>query len=146
KGSIEERALQKEITIINENSVVREIYADEKMITSVLRNLLSNAVKFTNKGGKIIVKAKEIEEGLVEISITDTGVGIPADNIGKLFCLSEKLGNIGTDNEPSAGLGLVLCKDFVEKHGGKIWVESRENIGSTFYFTIPSIDKISKVA
>jgi signal transduction histidine kinase len=139
KDSIVEKALQKEITILNEILGNQKIYADEKMITSVLRNLLSNAVKFTKKGGKVVVKAKEIERGFVEISVTDTGVGISSNIIGKLFKLGEKVGSVGTDNEPSTGLGLVLCKEFVEKHGGQMWVESKENIGSIFYFTLPSI-------
>ena len=135
------RALQKGITILNEIPVTQKIYADEKMINSVLRNLLSNSVKFTRKGGKIVGKAKMVEEGKVEISITDTGVGIPGNIFDKLFMLGEKVGSKGTDNEPSTGLGLVLCKEFVEKHGGQIWVESLENIGSTFYFTLPSLNK-----
>ena len=146
KGSIEEKALLKEITILNEISVDQEIYGDEKMITSVLRNLLSNAVKFTKRGGEVVAKAKKIEGGFVEISLTDNGVGIPGSIIDKLFKLNESVGSKGTDNEPSTGLGLVLCREFVEKNGGKIWVESQKNMGSTFYFTIPSIDKISKVA
>jgi signal transduction histidine kinase len=145
-GTIAERALQKEIAILNEIPGDQEIYADEKMITSVLRNILSNAVKFTRRGGEVVVKAKEIEGEYVEISITDTGIGIPDNNIGKLFRLDVKIGSNGTDNEPSTGLGLVLCREFVEKHGGKIWVESRENKGSTFYITLPTKNKISNVA
>jgi signal transduction histidine kinase len=131
------RAVQKGINIFNEIPLSLKIYADEKMINSVLRNLLSNAVKFTRKGGKVVGKARIIEEGKVEISVTDTGVGISGDIIAKLFKLGEKVGTKGTDNEPSTGLGLVLCKEFVEKHGGQIWVESQPNIGSTFYITLP---------
>ena len=81
------RALQKGITILNEIPETLIVYADEKMITSVLRNLLSNAVKFTGKGGKVVGKARIIEEGKVEISITDTGVGIPKNTIGKVIHL-----------------------------------------------------------
>jgi PAS domain S-box-containing protein len=134
--SIKQRAIQKGITIINEISENQIIYADEKMINSVLRNLLSNAVKFTPKGGRVIGKSREIEEGMVEISVTDTGIGIPGDTIRKLFMYSEKVGRKGTDNELSTGLGLVLCKEFVEKNGGRIWVESKEGNGSTFRFTL----------
>ena len=130
------RALQKGITIINEIPETLKIYADEKMINSVLRNLLSNSVKFTRKNGIVVGKAREIEEGMVEISVTDTGVGIPGNTMAKLFKLGEKVGSKGTDNELSTGLGLVLCKEFVEKHGGRIWVESKESNGSTFYFTL----------
>jgi PAS domain S-box-containing protein len=135
------RALQKGITILNEIPVTLIIYADEKMITSVLRNLLSNAVKFTGKDGKVVGKARENDKGMVEISVTDTGIGIPKNTLGKLFILGEKVGSLGTENEPSTGLGLLICKEFVEKHGGQIWVESQPNIGSTFYFTLPAINK-----
>jgi PAS domain S-box-containing protein len=134
--SIKQRAIKKEIIILNEISETLKIYADEKMINSVLRNLLSNSVKFTRKNGIVVGKAREIEEGMVEISVTDTGVGIPGNTMAKLFKLGEKVGSKGTDNELSTGLGLVLCKEFVEKHGGRIWVESKENIGSTFYLTL----------
>ena len=136
--SIIQRAFQKGITIFNEIPETLKIYADEKMISSVLRNLLFNAIKFTRNGGKVIGKARKTYDGLVEISVTDTGVGILRDNIGKLFKLGEKVSSLGTDNEPSTGLGLVLCKEFIEKNGGKIWVESEEGVGSTFYFTLLS--------
>ena len=98
--------------------------------------IVSNSVKFTKKNGIVVGKAREIEEGMVEISVTDTGVGIPGNTMAKLFKLGEKVGSKGTDNELSTGLGLVLCKEFVEKHGGRIWVESKESNGSTFYFTL----------
>ncbi len=135
--SIKLRASQKDISIINEIPETLHILADEKMISTVLRNLLANAVKFTRKGGKVVGNAIEREDGMIEISVTDTGIGIPSANIDKLFKLGEDVGARGTDNEPSTGLGLILCKEFVEKHSGKIWVESIENVGSTFYFTVP---------
>ena len=134
--STKQRAIQKEIIILHDIPETLKIYADEKMINSVLRNLLSNSVKFTRKNGIVVGKAREIEEGMVEISVTDTGVGIPGNTMAKLFKLGEKVGSKGTDNELSTGLGLVLCKEFVEKHGGRIWVESKESNGSTFYFTL----------
>ena len=144
--SIDERARQKAITIfracpdsIGESTEVENIFADEKMISTVIRNLLTNAVKFTGKGGTVTIGAKETEAGMVEISVTDTGIGIHKDVIDKLFIVGEKVGTTGTENEPSTGLGLILCKEFVEKHGGKIWVESRDGIGSTFYFTVPKL-------
>jgi signal transduction histidine kinase len=107
------------------------------MITSVIRNVLSNAVKFTRKGGKVTGRARIMEDGFAEIAITDNGVGISKEIIAKLFKLGEIMGTKGTDNEPTTGLGLVLCKEFVEKHGGQIRVESEEGVGSTFYFTMP---------
>ncbi len=139
KRSIEERAKQKGITIFHQSTKIDKIYADEKMISTVLRNLLTNAVKFTERGGKVTVRANETRDGMIEISVTDTGVGIPDDVIDKLFIVGEKVGTTGTDDEPSTGLGLILCKEFVEKHGGKIWVESKEGVGSTFYFTIQKV-------
>jgi signal transduction histidine kinase len=74
------------------------------------------------------------------LSVNDTGVGMRKSEIDKLFKISEKIGSPGTDGEMSTGLGLLLCKEFVEKNGGKIWVESKENIGSTFYFTLPKVN------
>ncbi len=137
--SINEKARQKRITICREINDIDKIFADEKMISTVIRNLLTNAVKFTEKGGKVTVRANETRDGMIEISVTDTGVGIPDDVIDKLFIVGEKVGTTGTDDEPSTGLGLILCKEFVEKHNGKIWVESKEGVGSTFFFTIPKV-------
>jgi len=118
------------------------VYADEAMLNSILRNLLSNAVKFTARGGKIFVGVKNSKNNSVEISIKDTGIGMPVDLTEKLFKMEEKVGRKGTAGEESTGLGLLLCKEFVEKNGGKIWVESKENEGSTFYFTIPVMLKV----
>jgi signal transduction histidine kinase len=118
-------------------------YADEKMVNSVLLNLLSNAVKFTPRNGAITVSAKEIEDKMIEISVRDTGIGMPKSIVEKLFILDKKIGRKGTDGELSTGLGLLLCKEFVEKNGGKIWVESEEGVGSTFYFTLPEKDGTS---
>ena len=113
-----------------------EVYADENMINTVIRNLLSNAVKYTHKGGKIVLKAVSQNNQLL-IEISDNGVGIPPQKIEKLFKISEKVSTLGTENEAGTGLGLLLCKEFVEKNGGKIWVESTLNIGSKFFFTLP---------
>jgi PAS domain S-box-containing protein len=131
-----ERAMQKGIIIINEISLTELVFADEQMINAIFRNLLSNAVKFTRRDGKVIVRAKKVNNGMVEISISDTGVGISESNIKKLFKIEEKVSSIGTEGELSTGLGLFICKEFVEKHGGQIWVESRKNVGSTFFFTL----------
>ena len=135
--TINQRAKQKEINIINLVSDSIKIYADEKMINSVVSNLLSNAVKFTKPGGKIIIAAKKNEDKVLEISVIDNGIGMSNALLQKLFKIDEKVGCKGTDGEPSTGLGLLLCKEFVEKHNGKIWVKSEENIGSSFYFSIP---------
>ncbi|MEI7499875.1 MAG: ATP-binding protein [Bacteroidota bacterium] len=112
-------------------------FADLHMFGSVIRNLTSNAVKFTQKGGKVTVSARKTEDNSVEVSISDTGIGMSSELKDKVFHHLEKLSRKGTDGEPSTGLGLILCKEFVEKHSGKIWVVSEEGNGSTFNFTLP---------
>jgi PAS domain S-box-containing protein len=114
-----------------------EVFADQKMIETVIRNLISNAVKFTNKGGKIVVSINNESPDILEVSIKDTGVGIPHDVIIKLFKIGEKIKTEGTEGEPSSGLGLFLCDEFITKHNGKIWVESEVDRGSTFSFSLP---------
>ena len=113
-----------------------EVFADENMLKSTIRNLTTNAVKFTPKGGKVAISATP-DDNFVEISIKDNGIGMKKDRLDKLFKLTEQTSRPGTEGEPSSGLGLILCKDFVEKHGGKIWVESEEGKGSVFKFTVP---------
>lgn len=135
--TLTQRAQQKGITIIKEIDHEQKVFADDKMIGSVLRNLLSNAVKFTLKEGQVTLNAKMISNEMTEISVEDTGVGISEKLLNKLFKIDEKVGRKGTDGELSTGLGLLLCKEFVEKHGGKIWVESQEGKGSKFTFTLP---------
>lgn len=139
--TITQNAAKKGIQVVSTIKESIKVNADEKMISSVLRNLLSNAVKFTTQGGKITVDAKEIENEIVEVSVSDSGIGMSENLCKKLFKMEEKVGRKGTEGEESTGLGLLLCKEFVEKHGGKIWVQSRENIGSTFYFTLPRSNK-----
>ena len=114
-----------------------EIKADLHMFETVVRNLVSNSVKFTPSGGKVTVEVVIDNENTTEVRISDTGIGIPSDMIDKLFLLNEKTSRKGTDGESSTGLGLLLCKEFIEKHEGKINVESEEGKGSTFSFTIP---------
>ena len=106
------------------------------MLQSVIRNLVSNAIKFTRTGGKIEISSF-INEDCVVISVKDNGIGMSQEMIDKIFQLDFQINRIGTDGESSTGLGLLLCKEFIEKHDGKIWVESNENIGSNFYFSLP---------
>lgn len=127
---------QKNISISYQVADNLQVFADKNMINTVLRNLITNAIKFTEKNGKINVFAvQEIDE--IKISVSDTGVGISEINKDKLFKISEKITSLGTQNEKGTGLGLFLCKEFVVKHGGKIWVESELGKGSNFMFTIP---------
>jgi PAS domain S-box-containing protein len=134
--TIYQSALQKRIAIINEITNPQKVFADEKSINTVLRNLLSNAVKFTRMDGKIKVKSRRSDDGTIQVLIEDNGVGISDDDVKKLFRIEEKVSSLGTEGEPSTGLGLLLCKEFVEMHGQKIWVESEKNKGSTFCFTL----------
>jgi two-component system sensor histidine kinase/response regulator len=129
-------ARQKSIVIVNSLPSNANIYADKAMISTVFRNLISNAIKFTKPGGKIITSVvQQSNEFLVGVS--DNGIGISRQNIEKLFRIDEKYSTAGTQNEKGTGLGLILCKDFIEKHGGRIWVESTKDAGSSFYFTLP---------
>ncbi len=140
RRSQESAASAKHIAI--ECTVPRNImvHADLRMAETVLRNLISNAVKFTHIGGRVLITAETIRDGHARISVRDSGIGISADNIGKLFHLDARVNRPGTAGEPSTGLGLILCKEFVERHGGTIEVESTVGSGSTFAFTLPSIE------
>ncbi len=112
------------------------VIADFDMLKTVMRNLVSNAIKFTNNGGVINISAVK-NSGDVTVSVSDNGIGIEPENLTKLFDISQVLTTKGTSGETGTGLGLLLCKEFVEKHGGKIWVESEIEKGSDFKFTLP---------
>lgn len=135
--TIMELAANKEIVITNTIPLNTSLLADSEMLQSVIRNLVTNAVKFTPKGGKITLSSKTVAEKSVEILVKDTGIGMNPDMVKNLFQLNRQTNRKGTEGEPSSGLGLILCKEFIEKHGGKLWVESAVGIGSTFRFTIP---------
>ena len=128
-------AKDKEINISTDINNDFELIADRNMLKTIITNLVSNAIKFTNKGGQIRISAIKKESGIT-FAISDSGVGIENSNLHKLFKIEETIKTKGTNNESGTGLGLILCKDFVERHNGKIWVESEIGIGSTFYFTI----------
>ena len=119
-----------------------KVYADENMVKTILRNLITNAFKFTDNDGLITVKC-ENKDKFVEISVIDTGIGIKQEDIDKLFRIDESFSKPGIQGERGTGLGLLLCKEFVEKHGGKIWVESKPLKGAKFTFTIPNNKKTS---
>jgi len=112
------------------------VFADRDMIKTIFRNLVSNAIKFTNNDGVININAEQTQSNIT-ISVTDNGIGIASDNLVKLFDISDVLTTKGTAGETGTGLGLLLCKEFVEKHGGKIWVESEVGKGSDFKFKLP---------
>ncbi len=126
----------KDISIKNLLTDKVEIYADQNMLKTVLRNLISNSIKFTNQGGKIIISG-QMKKDNFEISILDNGVGMSKETQEKLFGTDLNFTTRGTADEKGSGLGLILCKDFVEKHGGKIWVESEPGKGSNFKVLLP---------
>jgi len=117
------------------------VFADVDMFKAVLRNLVSNAIKFTNAGGTISITANQTDSNIT-ISVSDNGIGIAPHNLMKLFEMAEVSTTKGTAEETGTGLGLLLCKEFVEKHGGKIWVESEVGKGSDFKFTLPVFSRL----
>ncbi|MCX2449650.1 PAS domain S-box protein [Pedobacter sp. PLR] len=134
--TISPMAVKKNIEIVQSVKGDFILDADTAMLETIIRNLLSNAVKFTNVGGVVTVKAVG-EDNVFKFSIKDTGQGIPKDKLPELFYKNSNYTTYGTSGEKGTGLGLSLCYDFVLKHGGQLWVESEEGIGTTFYFTIP---------
>ncbi len=121
-------------TDIPEKTYVR---ADVDMVKTVIRNLLTNAIKFNTKGGKVKVTANK-KKGYYEISVSDSGIGLSKEDQEKLFRIDVKNKNIGTSKEKGTGLGLILSKEYIEKNGGRIWVESKPGKGSNFVFTLPA--------
>ncbi len=113
-----------------------EVFADAHMLSSIIRNLIANGIKFTRKGGEVLVSAQRHADNTVSIAVKDSGIGMSRDLLDNLFRIDKKTNRKGTNDEPSSGLGLILCKDFIERHGGKIGVESEEEKGSVFHFTL----------
>jgi signal transduction histidine kinase len=130
-------ALQK--SIILENRIPHDIYvnADTLMLRSILQNLVTNAIKYTPQGGLVKVTAKRIDK-MVELCITDSGIGMEADIMKNLFDNANSVSISGTNNEKGSGLGLILVNDFVTQHGGTIRVESEIGKGTTIIFSVPS--------
>ena len=110
------------------------------MTETILRNLITNAIKFTRTDGQIIVSA-ERKVNWNTINVSDNGVGMSKEDIQKLFRIDSNYSTKGTAKESGTGLGLILCKELVEKQGGKINVSSEKEVGSTFYFTLPAADQ-----
>lgn len=137
--SIEEQkelAMQKDITL--ECKLTSKIYiqSDKNLLKTILRNLLSNAIKFTQKKGNIDILA-EYNENSTLITVADNGIGMGTNEISNIWNFEKSYTNVGTAQEKGTGFGLVICKEFVEKHGGKIWIESKKGVGSKFIFSLP---------
>ncbi|RIJ50740.1 hybrid sensor histidine kinase/response regulator [Maribellus luteus] len=135
-GVLKKQAGNKCINVKNFVPETTLCFADPNMVSTVFRNLISNSIKFSNHGGKIEVSAAAVD-GHYEFSVEDNGIGMDKDTRDKLFRITEKVKRPGTENEEGTGLGLILCKEFVEKNGGSIRVESEQNSGSKFFFTLP---------
>jgi len=133
KGSFLHKKLNFENNVANSSIVC----ADMNMLKTVLRNLLSNAIKYTPEGGTIIVESNELNEN-TQIIVTDTGVGIPAENLSKIFDEKQHLSTYGTNKESGSGLGLILCQSFVKSNNGRLMVESGQGKGSSFIVELPS--------
>ena len=132
---VEIQAINKGVRIVSDIQTDIVVLIDQQMIRTVFRNLLSNALKFTKKGGEVKITASTSDQ-FWEISVKDSGIGIPDAETENLFKIDNKYSTKGTANEKGTGLGLILCREFVEKHGGEIRVESEEGKGSTFTFTL----------
>lgn len=131
-----ENALLKKITLNNRIPMELQCKGDEQMLRSIFHNLLSNAIKFTSLEGEITVSAK-IVSAFIEITVADTGVGIPPERLEKIFKVDTNISTRGTNQEKGTGLGLLICKEFIERHGGTIHIESEVGAGSKFIFTLP---------
>ncbi len=130
-----------------QNRVVKEtfVYADENMLDTVMRNLVSNALKFTPNGGEVTISAKpsNLLPEFIEVSVSDTGSGISKEDLNKLFKLEVHHSTTGTAHEQGTGLGLIICKEMVEKNRGQIWIESKVEQGTVVSFTIPTANGLS---
>lgn len=111
-------------------------FADKNMIKTVFRNLISNAIKYSELGGEIYIETNELPN-LIQIEIRDYGIGIPDEVVQKLFKIDQTHSTQGTLNETGTGLGLILCKEFIDKHRGEIWIQNKRKKGTSFFFTIP---------
>jgi PAS domain S-box-containing protein len=135
-GTVEGQAVNKGVIIHSAVDESMKVNADSNWTKIVLRNLLTNAIKFSRRDGEILISAIK-NDGFIAISVDDRGIGIAAEDIPKLFDMNSKFTMLGTSNEKGTGLGLLLCKEFIEKQGGKIWVKSQLGEGSRFTFTLP---------
>ena len=140
---LEINALQKNIELVNLVEKDTPIFADKDLVLTILRNLLSNAIKFTHEKGQVTVSA-HYEQDYIEVWVADNGIGISKKDVEKLFRVDVNYSSSGTSSEKGTGLGLLLCKDFIEMHEGNIWVESTINAGSIFKFTLPINKEIRK--
>jgi signal transduction histidine kinase len=146
---LKQAASKKDIELHNDIEEGLIIYADKNMLDTVLRNLAGNALKFTPRGGEVnlTAKAKPADQDskkpesdqLIEVTVTDTGIGMSQENLQNIFRLDVSQSTPGTEEEEGTGLGLIICKEMLEQNGGQIWVESESGRGTTVGFSIPPI-------
>ena len=136
---LEGNAAKKNIKLQNEVKSDVFFEGDKNMISSVIQNLISNAIKFTNRSGQISVSSKN-ENDMINVMVMDNGIGMSKQNQEKLFKIDQHITTLGTAKESGTGLGLILCKELIEKNGGIIWVKSEEKVGTTFFFTLPKAE------
>ena len=134
QGTAEKKGIR--LTVSGQEDL--QVFVDRKMMETVLRNLTSNALKFTSAGGSVHIRFGPLDNRGIEISVIDTGKGIREEDLSKLFRIDESFSTPGTEDERGTGLGLLLCKEFVEKNGGEIEVKSEEGVGSEFRITLPA--------
>jgi signal transduction histidine kinase len=134
---LQDKADEKNIQLINEVDGSLICWVDKNMINTVIRNLISNALKFTEENGYVKIVSENMDDNKVKISVVDNGVGMDKEDIPKLFNITTNFSSEGTNSEAGTGLGLILCKEFIEKNDGEIWAESEKGKGSSFSFTIP---------
>lgn len=129
-------AAQKKIDLVYQANPLAEVLADSTMLHSIVQNLVGNALKFTPAEGRVTIRTEE-HDTMIQVSVIDTGVGVSSEKLPGLFEMKGARTTDGTSGEKGTGLGLLLCKDFVEKHGGRIWVDSVIGQGTSFHFTLP---------
>jgi PAS domain S-box-containing protein len=130
--------LSKAIIVENLTEAQLQVKADRNMVSTVLRNFISNSIKFSNNQGSITIKSSTTGN-IVTISVKDTGIGIQAETLNNLFKIQEKATTLGTAGEKGTGLGLILCKEFIENNNGKLWIQSKWQEGTTVFFTLPKV-------
>ncbi len=135
-GLLQRQAKAKKITISTHLAYKELVTADANMVNTILRNLISNAIKFTFPNGKIQVHTRKENNSLI-VSVQDNGKGMSADDCARLFKIDSGFSTYGTNNEKGTGIGLILCKEFVDQHQGQIWVDSAPDEGSIFSFSLP---------
>ena len=135
-NEIRVQAQKKHIRLLNNTDIDDEIFADKQMFQTIVRNIATNSIKFTNEDGYVSVSGAQ-KDGFYEISIKDNGIGMTQETVSKLMTLSESQSTQGTAGEKGSGMGLLICKEFVNKHSGKIRVESELGKGTEFIISFP---------